>query len=532
MAPAAAMAVALVASARPSAASPPDDGALAECRAVRPHQAARACLLRAHSARPQIGALCELGRLEETAGQPVEAYEAYRRCLKESTGAPAGEALRQARARVAHLETRLALLLVRADQPGAVVSVGGQPRGAVGRGPIAIRPGSHRLQVDSPGFRPWRDIVTGTAGEMIEVRAQLAKDAGRRPGPAPRPGRSAAGARVASVVQVGLPPADAGEALEAEILLERALDAEEAQAAAERAAAWCDLAVLEGHNPHRERAHGRCTKLQRDGAERARRRATMLAEQRVLLSYLGLRRKGETAKLAAVEKFLRTFGALRGERAHTEAVLTILGGVPESLRRRICDRAGVDRLPTVKVTVTPMNERGAALAGRVFVDGRVVGSAPGTYAVPVCADRIGIGLGDGPATWERPLPRDPRGAEVQALFRRFVASPDTVQDTMTGRAWQRRATGEPLTFANAQRYCERLVGVGWRLPTEKELRGLVERRGPPTIDSEAFLGTRAEAYWTATAHPSQRYHVWVVSFGSGQASGRFVGQEAHARCVK
>jgi hypothetical protein len=258
----------------------------------------------------------------------------------------------------------------------------------------------------------------------------------------------------------------------------------------------------------------------------------LVAEQRALTGYLALRRKGDAAKVAAVEKFLRTFGALRGDRAYTEGVLGVLAHATEALRRRICGRVGPDRLPTVTVDVRPVNERGGLLVGRVFVDGRVIGSAPGTFAVPACADRLGVGLGDGPATWEHPLPRGERTAEIRAVFRRFVASGDTVKDTATGRLWQRRTASETHTFAGAQRSCQLLPGAGWRLPTHKELEGLVERRGPPAIDPEAFLGTYAESYWTSTSHPDQRYHVYVVSFASGESASRFVGQEARTRCVK
>ncbi|MCU0313835.1 MAG: DUF1566 domain-containing protein, partial [Solirubrobacteraceae bacterium] len=200
--------------------------------------------------------------------------------------------------------------------------------------------------------------------------------------------------------------------------------------------------------------------------------------------------------------------------------------------RRICGRVGPDRLPTVTVTVRPVNARGGPLVGRFFVDGRAVGTAPGTFVVGACADRIGVGLGDGPAAWEHPLPRGARTAEVRAAFRRFLARGDTVLDTASGRHWQRRTAGDPQTFAGAQRHCQQLAGGGWRLPTHPELAGLVERRGPPTIDPEAFPGTYAEGYWTSTGHADQRYHVYVVSFASGESAGRFVGQEARTRCVK
>jgi hypothetical protein len=166
------------------------------------------------------------------------------------------------------------------------------------------------------------------------------------------------------------------------------------------------------------------------------------------------------------------------------------------------------------------------------VDGRVLGAAPGTYAVPACADRIGVGLGDGAVSWEHPVPRGARTAEVRAVFRRFVQAGDTVRDTATGRTWQRRSSGEAHPFAGAQRTCQLLPGGGWRLPTREELLGLVERRGPPTIDPDAFPGTYAEGYWTGSSAPDQRYHVYVVSFATGEAVGRFVGNEARTRCVK
>jgi hypothetical protein len=525
--------------AQPGKTQPVADRGVAECRAARSHEAARACLERAHAARPQAAALCELGRLEEGAGKPVEAYEAFRRCLAESAGSASAEVLRQARARVADLATQLALLLVRADQPGATVSVDGRPRGAVARGPFPVKPGSHSLQVDASGCRPWRDIINPAAGEMLEVVAQLQRDTVRQrektrhAEKTPRPSTSARDTQAAMAAEIVIPPARAERGLEAEVLLERALDAEEAGAeAGERSAAWCDLAVVDGTNPHRSRAQARCTGLAADGEARARLRVAMVAEQRNLVAYLALRRKGDGAKLAAVERFLDTFTALRGGRVYREGVLGIMAHAPRALRRQLCNRVGATSLPTVTVNVKPVNERGGLLVGRVFVDGRVLGSAPGTFAVPACADRIGFGLGDGPVIWEQPLAWGAGTAEIRAVVRRFMTSGDTVTDIAGGRTWQRHATSETHTFAAAQRYCQQLAGTGWRLPTRRELEDLVDRRWSPTIDREAFPGTLADSYWTGTTHPDQRYHAYVVSFASGEAAGRFVGQQARTRCVK
>ncbi|WP_028605670.1 DUF1566 domain-containing protein [Ottowia thiooxydans] len=56
----------------------------------------------------------------------------------------------------------------------------------------------------------------------------------------------------------------------------------------------------------------------------------------------------------------------------------------------------------------------------------------------------------------------------------------------------------------------------WRLPTQSELRNLVDRgRHGPAIDPKYFPNTPAQTYWSSTQRPEAIPAVWVTDFDSG-----------------
>jgi hypothetical protein len=75
-----------------------------------------------------------------------------------------------------------------------------------------------------------------------------------------------------------------------------------------------------------------------------------------------------------------------------------------------------------------------------------------------------------------------------------------------------------------------LPGVGWRLPTRRELLTLVDTQAEsPTIDA-AFAGTPSEWFWSATPWV-EGGTAWVVDFSNGAGHYGYKSYTARVRCV-
>jgi len=77
-------------------------------------------------------------------------------------------------------------------------------------------------------------------------------------------------------------------------------------------------------------------------------------------------------------------------------------------------------------------------------------------------------------------------------------------------------------------------GEGWRLPTRKELRELIEVQSePPMINPKHFPATHAGSYWTADNNQLLANGHWVVNFYTGHSYGRAPKTQSFAiRLVK
>lgn len=104
----------------------------------------------------------------------------------------------------------------------------------------------------------------------------------------------------------------------------------------------------------------------------------------------------------------------------------------------------------------------------------------------------------------------------------FAIEGDTVRDVRTGLLWQRAVPAEAYTWGNANTYCQSLslAGLtGWRLPTVKELRSLVDiRTYRPAADQTVFPNTGRFRYWTSTG--ALGGYMWAVDFDYGAISKR------------
>lgn len=109
-----------------------------------------------------------------------------------------------------------------------------------------------------------------------------------------------------------------------------------------------------------------------------------------------------------------------------------------------------------------------------------------------------------------------------------------------GQVWSdETCVGEPmqLPYAAASAVLERTLassGEGWRLPTRKELRALIEINDePPMINAKYFPATHAGSYWTADNNRLLANGHWVVNFYTGHSYGRAAKTQSFAmRLVK
>ncbi len=135
--------------------------------------------------------------------------------------------------------------------------------------------------------------------------------------------------------------------------------------------------------------------------------------------------------------------------------------------------------------------------------------------------------------------RSAEGALVPCSTLPTVVDGETVDDSLTGLAWQRAfATGVPWT--SAADTCTALNGSGgpagrtdWRLPGIYELATLIDLgRVGPAIDTAAFPGTPdAPGWWSATPDALRSEVAWGVGFASGDVNEGPVSMPAFVRCV-
>jgi hypothetical protein len=111
-----------------------------------------------------------------------------------------------------------------------------------------------------------------------------------------------------------------------------------------------------------------------------------------------------------------------------------------------------------------------------------------------------------------------------------------VVDQVTGLMWQRRVRNEFLSFADAERSCDRLRLAGhddWRLPSRIELVSILDTtRIQPSIDAQAFPGTPSDWFWTSSVAASDPNAVWYVYFYFGYPRTDDKSNHFSVRCVR
>ncbi len=161
-----------------------------------------ACLKFEESQRidPGIGTLFQLANCHERIGKTASAWAEFREVAASSKAS--GQAAREkvARERAAALENKLARLTITVDgdAPGLTVRRDGTDVGRAQWGsPIAVDPGTHRIEALAPGKRPWEQTVRVDHAQKITARVPVLETeavAATPVAPAPAPVESATAA--------------------------------------------------------------------------------------------------------------------------------------------------------------------------------------------------------------------------------------------------------------------------------------------------------------------------------------------------
>jgi hypothetical protein len=130
-------------------------------------------------------------------------------------------------------------------------------------------------------------------------------------------------------------------------------------------------------------------------------------------------------------------------------------------------------------------------------------------------------------------------ASCYAAGARFKVDAGLVTDASTGLIWQQAVPTDPVTWTAARTYCQ-MAGVGFRLPSIKELQSIVDYGtaypGPgPAIDPTAFPATPAAGFWTSSPVSGSASVMWTVKFDNGDTASNGITAATdvkQVRCVR
>jgi hypothetical protein len=132
------------------------------------------------------------------------------------------------------------------------------------------------------------------------------------------------------------------------------------------------------------------------------------------------------------------------------------------------------------------------------------------------------------------------GTYQAGIARSYSRANGVVTDNATGLQWQddysdNSGNVKQANWADAQTYCQALNLDGktdWRLPSQKELRTLVDRsHSNPAIDP-VFQKTASYVYWSSTTYAPDTSFAWGVTFGHGGGVAGNKTNSHYVRCVR
>jgi hypothetical protein len=123
---------------------------------------------------------------------------------------------------------------------------------------------------------------------------------------------------------------------------------------------------------------------------------------------------------------------------------------------------------------------------------------------------------------------------VSLVWGAWERGTESVIDTAADLQWQddKNAENRDTVWRDAKSYCANLSLEGvydWRLPTRKELQGLVSA----VRSAEVQMNHAAmNAYWTSEIYKKMPINAWAVYWGNGHTFDTDRCDEAHVRCVR
>lgn len=141
------------------------------------------------------------------------------------------------------------------------------------------------------------------------------------------------------------------------------------------------------------------------------------------------------------------------------------------------------------IKVYAKDGRGNAVEADVYVDGKKLGKAPGTFKVPLCSQKVVVTKKDfdlEAAIKERnAYSRDKRIIEIE--YSEILSLEEKQVKTIQASLLQWFEEGTLAGFESAQNYCKNLNAGGfndWRLPNIEELRTLIKNSPETEIGGE------------------------------------------------
>ena len=161
---------------------------------------------RAYELKPSYKILYNWAQAENQSGRYARALEVYQRYLAEGGDEVDPERVEQVRSEIKRLESLVGTLIVRCDEPGAVVMVDGLRVGETPLdGPITVRLGEREVVVKLAGREIHSEVVRVAGGEQVELEVAPPKGDQEPPAePVVAPGTDESPERVWTWVFLGI----------------------------------------------------------------------------------------------------------------------------------------------------------------------------------------------------------------------------------------------------------------------------------------------------------------------------------------
>ncbi len=201
------------------------------------------------------------------------------------------------------------------------------------------------------------------------------------------------------------------------------------------------------------------------------------------------------------------------------------------------------------IKVTASDKDGNDLEADVLVDGKNVGTAPGTFKIPMCSREVAVKTKKGEFKQNLKL-QEKKVSTIDAVLK------------PSGGNWS-KISAKTMNWNDAKAYCANLNEDGysdWRLPTISELRTLIENcpatetGGACKVDNNCLssscysnacggcdsasdgryskLGDTTEWLWSSSEQSEHSNNAWYVSFKRGDVRYYNKYNNTNGRCVR